>query len=72
MYVFCDCSDCGNSRVKGPCYLEIYYNNLKSQHHLNELRRRNTKTKGTQKNFFKVENEDKDMFKDSVLRISII
>jgi hypothetical protein len=70
MYIFCDCSDCGNTRIKGPCYLELYYKNMQSKNYLNQLRRRNTKLKETHTNYIEV--EDIQLFKDSVLRVSVV
>jgi len=70
MYIFCDCSDCGNHRVKGPCYLELYYKNSRTTQYINNLRRRNTKSKGTQKNYIEV--DDIELFKNTILRASFI
>ena len=71
-YICCDCSDCGFSRVRGPCYLEEYFSN-KDNYFLNEERVRQQETIG-----FKVYSkmcqqitEDKKQFV-SVMRISIV
>ena len=44
-YIYCNCSDCGFERVKGPCYLEEYFAD-KDNAFLNEERTRQRRTEG--------------------------
>lgn len=30
MFIYCDCSDCGFSRLTGPCLIEMYNKNNKA------------------------------------------
>ena len=42
-YIHCDCSDCGFSRIRGPCYLEEFHHD-KDNYFLNEERQRQQET----------------------------
>ena len=48
-YIYCNCSDCGFERVKGPCYLEEYFAD-KDNAFLNEERTRQRQTEGYKNN----------------------
>jgi hypothetical protein len=67
MYIYCDCSDCGHERVRGPCYLEEYlYQQRPVQ--LNTIRRRRNATE-VERKIIKVDNV---MFSNSVMQVSVV
>jgi hypothetical protein len=71
MYIFCDCSDCGNSRVNGPCYLEKHFIG-KPHHFIAKVRREQIKMekRGVPSTCIVV--GDNNLIKDSVLRVSVV
>jgi hypothetical protein len=68
MYIFCDCSDCGHSRVKGPCYLETYYAD-KSNLFVKTVRTQQKELKGFPNTFYKIDDE---YIKNSVLQVTLV
>mgnify|MGYP001326291093 FL=1 len=69
MYIFCDCSDCGSTRVIGPCYLEEFYQGI-SNIFLNDVRTKNKIKKTNHDCTMSV--KDEKTKKNSILQVSII
>ena len=71
MYIYCDCSDCGNGRVSGPCYLEEYLQRKRDLLKLSTIRRRRSSNEIKNK-IFKVEDDGINNDSPSVLLVSVV
>lgn len=70
MYIYCDCSDCGNGRVTGPCYLEEYLQKQRDLMKLPTIRRRRSST-DIKNNICKVE-DGRYNNNSNVLQVSVV
>ena len=70
MYIYRACSDCGNGRVTGPCYLEEYLQKQRDLMKLPTIRRRRSST-DIKNNICKVE-DGRYNNNSNVLQVSVV